>query len=39
MNVIRRFASYNASTRLTDAVLADYRLFNNIISEKLVIFY
>jgi hypothetical protein len=30
MNVIRRFASYNASTRLTDAVLADYRLYHNI---------
>ncbi|CAO3654611.1 unnamed protein product [Mucor hiemalis] len=29
-NVIRRFASYNASTRLTDAILADYRLYHNI---------
>lgn len=29
-NIIRRSASYNASTRLTDAILADYRLFHNI---------
>lgn len=29
MNVIRRFTSYNASTRLTDAILADYRLYHN----------
>jgi hypothetical protein len=30
MNIVRRFASYNASTRLTDSILADYRLYHNI---------
>ncbi|CEP08772.1 hypothetical protein, partial, partial [Parasitella parasitica] len=30
MNIVRKFASYNAGPRLTDAVLADYRLYHNI---------
>ncbi|KAG2195196.1 hypothetical protein INT47_006727 [Mucor saturninus] len=30
MNIVRRFASYNASVRLTDSILADYRLYHNI---------
>lgn len=30
MNIIRKFASYNAGPRLTDMVLADYRLYHNI---------
>ncbi|KAG2192238.1 hypothetical protein INT47_009230, partial [Mucor saturninus] len=29
-NIIRKFASYNAGPRLTDAVLSDYRLYHNI---------
>jgi len=28
-NIIRKFASYNAGPRLTDAVLSDYRLYHN----------
>ncbi|CAO3657693.1 unnamed protein product [Mucor hiemalis] len=30
MNIIRKFASYNAGPRLADMVLADYRLYHNI---------
>ncbi|KAI8878316.1 hypothetical protein K501DRAFT_277629 [Backusella circina FSU 941] len=30
MNIIRKFASYNAGPRLTDMVLSDYRLYHNI---------
>jgi hypothetical protein len=30
MNIIRKFASYNAGPRLTDMVLADYRLYHNL---------
>ncbi|GAA5803691.1 hypothetical protein HPULCUR_009174 [Helicostylum pulchrum] len=29
-NIIRKFASYNAGPRLTDAILSDYRLYHNI---------
>ncbi|KAI9260268.1 hypothetical protein EDC94DRAFT_648927 [Helicostylum pulchrum] len=29
-NIIRKFASYNAGLRLTDAILSDYRLYHNI---------
>ncbi|KAG2198707.1 hypothetical protein INT47_005392 [Mucor saturninus] len=29
MNIIRKFASYNAGPRLADMVLADYRLYHN----------
>ncbi|KAG2193791.1 hypothetical protein INT47_009933 [Mucor saturninus] len=30
LNIIKKFASYNAGPRLTDAVLSDYRLYHNI---------
>ncbi|KAL9546076.1 hypothetical protein MBANPS3_006841 [Mucor bainieri] len=30
MNIVRKFASYNAGVRLTDMVLADYRLYHNV---------
>jgi hypothetical protein len=30
MNIIRKLASYNAGPRLTDMVLADYRLYHNL---------
>lgn len=35
MNIVRKFASYNASVRLTDSILADYRLYHNLnVSNK-----
>lgn len=30
MNIVRKFASYNAGPRLTDMVLTDYRLCHNL---------
>lgn len=30
MNIVRKFASYNARPRLTNMVLSDYRLYHNI---------
>lgn len=30
MNIVRKFASYNAGPRLTNMVLSDYRLYHNI---------